>query len=190
MLVAQAKKASEIFLGKEIDDDVIDKICRDIKQNSQNIVLIGMPGCGKSTIGQLVSNELGRDFFDSDSVFFEKYGKTPAETIISEGEDSFRKKETSIIAELGKKSGTVISTGGGAVLRKENRDALCQNGTVVLLKRPLSMLGTDGRPLSSSIERLEQMDRDRMPVYEAFCDICIENTSEIEDAAKAIIEKI
>lgn len=169
MLVAQAKKAAEIFLDKNIDDGVIDEICGSVNLKSQNIILIGMPGCGKSTVGKLVANALGREFFDSDSVFLDKFGKTPSEVITSEGEESFRKMETEIIAQLGMKSGVVISTGGGVVTREENYALLHQNGIIFFIDRDIKNLSTKNRPLSSSVG-VEALYKARLPLYKRFAD--------------------
>lgn len=190
MLVAQAKAAAELFIGKAINDSETERVLHELTIETGNIILTGMPGSGKTSVGTALSQMTGKTLLDTDEMVVKAAQMSIPDIFAKYGEAKFREYETDAVKEAGKLSGVIVSTGGGAVLRRENRDALCQNGKVVLLKRPLSMLGTDGRPLSSSLERLEQMEKERMPVYESFCDICIENTATVEDAAKAIIENL
>ena len=135
MLVAQAKKAAEIFTGTEINDSEIDKIEKIISNEMNNIVLVGMPSCGKSTIGQCVAEKIGKTFFDSDVEFIKSFGITPADAITTLGVDKFRQMEHEIIKELGKKTKCVISTGGGVVTRSENYSPLAQNGLIFFIER-------------------------------------------------------
>lgn len=172
MLVAQAKKAAEIFTGKEIDDNKTDEIFHAMIRRLQNIVLIGMPGCGKSTIAREITECTDRALFDADDEIEKTAGMSPAQIIKEKGEDEFRRIESSVLLELGKKSGAVIATGGGAVVRAENYDYLHQNGIIVWLRRDLSLLPSNGRPLSQQ-KGLERLFEERAPLYEKFADITI-----------------
>ena len=150
MLVAQAVKAIEYFKDIELDKKLIDDIYRRILKEKENIVLIGMPGCGKSTIAAL----LDKNYLDTDRLIEEKYGRPPGTIIEEEGEKSFRDKESEIIAEVSKLSGKVISTGGGAVLRKENTDRLKRNGRLFYLQRELKSCRQETADLCQKILRL------------------------------------
>lgn len=190
MLVAQAKKACEIFTDTQVDDKKIDDIRKNIERQTKNIVLIGMPGSGKSTVGKELSERLERPFFDSDDEIT-KFGKSPAEIIKSEGEEAFRKTESDVLSELCKKSGCVIATGGGVVTQKRNFDIIHQNATVVFIKRPLGELATDGRPLSQGGEdKLKKMYEVRLPLYKKFSHIEIESQKTWQETAKLIIDTI
>ena len=190
MLVAQAKKACEIFTDTPVDDKKIDDIRKNIERQTKNIVLIGMPGSGKSTVGKELSERLERPFFDSDDEIT-KLGKSPAEIIKSEGEEVFRKTESDVLSELCKKSGCVIATGGGVVTQKRNFDIIHQNATVVFIKRPLGELATDGRPLSQGGEdKLKKMYEVRLPLYKKFSHIEIESQKTWQETAKLIIDTI
>ena len=186
MLVAQAKKAAEIFTGCMIDDTVIDTICKDIEAKTKNIVLIGMPGCGKSTVGKLLAQNLGRKFYDTDEVFFDIFGVTPAEVITADGEDKFRAMEHEVVRGLGKLSGAVLSTGGGVVTREENYPDLHQNGVVFFIDRDIKNLPTQNRPLSKSVG-LDVLYNTRYPMYMRFCDHKIVSNEIIQDTVNKII---
>lgn len=187
MLVAQAVKAIEYFKDIELDKNLIDDIYRRILKEKENIVLIGMPGCGKSTIAAL----LDKDYLDTDRLIEEKYGRPPGTIIEEEGEKSFRDKESEIIAEVSKLSGRVISTGGGAVLRKENTDRLKRNGRLFYLQRELEKLQTgNGRPLSKDFESLKKLYEDRKEIYLKSADICIDNNSTVQECIRRIDESI
>lgn len=189
MLVAQAKEASEYFTGNKLSDDMIGKIHQKLSRQMKNIVLIGMPGCGKSTIGSLLAERLGRKFVDADAEIVQMAGKPIPEIFVQDGEDAFRQWETSALANLGNRSGLVIATGGGCVTRERNYPALHQNGSIVWLERDLSLLPTDGRPLSQS-NRLEEMYALRRPMYEAFADIRVENAGSPEETVAEILSKL
>lgn len=187
MLVAQAVKAIEYFKDIELDKKLIDDIYRRILKEKENIVLIGMPGCGKSTIAAL----LDKDYLDTDRLIEEKYGRPPGTIIEEEGEKSFRDKESEVIAEVSKLSGKVISTGGGAVLRKENTDRLKRNGRLFYLQRELEKLQTgNGRPLSKDFESLKKLYEDRKEIYLKSADICIDNNSTVQECIRRIDESI
>ena len=186
MLVAQAKRACEIFLGTEIDDGEIDRICSLIEKNTGNIVLVGMPGCGKSTIADLISKATGRELVDTDALIVEREGCPIPEIFASHGEDYFRACESRAAAESGKMSGCVIATGGGIVTREENLDSLRQNGKIFFIRRDTSLLSRDGRPLSASAN-LDEMYAKCLPKYLEFADFTVENVSTPEECAGAII---
>ena len=174
MLVAQAKEASEWFTGQAIDDSIIAKIHQKLRQQMENIVLIGMPGCGKSTVGKALAAQLGKKFTDADLITEEIAGMPIPEIFDRFGEDIFRNYETAALSKLGMLSGLVIATGGGCVVRERNYPLLHQNSTIVWLKRNISSLPTDGRPLSQQ-QKLSEMYQIRKPLYEAFADYEINN---------------
>lgn len=189
MLVAQAKEASEYFTGSKLPDNCIEKIHWTLSHQMKNIVLIGMPGCGKSTIGTLLADRLGRKFVDADAEIIALAGKPIPEIFAQEGETAFRRWESTALEALGKQSGLVIATGGGCVTQKRNYSALHQNGVIVWLERDLSLLPTDGRPLSQA-NRLEDMYAVRKPMYAAFADIRVENASNPEETVNAILSQL
>ena len=177
MLVAQAKESAEWFTGASLSDDKIAVIHNQLKTQMENIILIGMPGCGKSTIGQLLAQKLNRKFVDADAAIVAHAGMTIPEIFAQQGESGFRKLETQVLSELGKQSGTILATGGGCVTRPENYPLLHQNGTIIWLKRNIDQLPTDGRPLSQA-GKLAQMYQLRKPLYEQFADWSVENAGD------------
>lgn len=189
MLVAQAKEAAEVFTGGKISDEVIEKIYRQLSHQMKNIVLIGMPGCGKSTIGTLLAEKLGRALADADEKIIALAGKSIPEIFAQDGEPTFRDWETKALTELGKQSGLVIATGGGCVTQKRNYPLLHQNGYLVWLERDWSKLPTDGRPLSQAND-LGKMYAVRKPLYEAFADIRVENTDTPEETVQKILDAL
>ncbi len=189
MLVAQAKKAAEIFTGEEIENSRIEKICRAIEMKTKNVVLIGMPGCGKTTVGNILAEKLSRRFYDSD-IEIEKTYMHPSEFILTKGEKEFRCREHEILCDLGKKSGCVIATGGGVVTKSENYDVLRQNSTVVFLKRDINSLATANRPLSKDKAAVEKLFKERLPLYKKFCHIEIEAESAPHLTAEKIIDAL
>ena len=188
MLVAQAKESAEWFTGRKIEDEVIARIHRTLRRQMENVILIGMPGCGKTTVGQQLAQALGRRFVDADEALEAKAGRKITQIIPAEGEAAFRTLETETLAELGKQSGLVIATGGGCVTQQRNFDLLHQNGAVFWLTRDLRKLPTDGRPLSQT-GRLGEMFAQRQPLYRRFADWEISNDGPVEETLKAILQK-
>ena len=187
MLVAQAIKAYEIFMDKTAPENLLDNIFNDVKSQKQNIVLIGMPGSGKTTVGQAVAEKLGREFIDTD-IEIKKVIKTEISDYFSQyGEEKFRDVETQVIKDIAKRSGAVIATGGGAVLRQENIDALKMNGIIYFLDRPLSeIVPTSDRPTASSREAIEKRYNERYGIYKASADKIVTVTGVVNDAVKQI----
>ena len=186
MLVAQAKKACELFLGERIDDSEIDRIVSLIENETMNIILVGMPGCGKSTLASLISGATGRELIDTDALIVEAEGRSIPNIFASDGEDFFRACEHRAAEAAGKLSGKVIATGGGIVTRSENLDALRQNGKIFFIERDISLLSRDGRPLSQGAD-LSAMYEKRLPLYKQFADFTVNNCGAVTDCAKKII---
>lgn len=187
MLVAQAKCAAERFTGETLPDSRCEKILRKLRREMQNIILIGMPACGKSTVGRLLANRLSRPFFDADAEIMQRLGCDIPTFFAREGEAAFRRIEAEVLAELGKHSGCVIATGGGCVTCEENYDSLHQNGVMIWLQRPLAKLSAEGRPVSQSTDICELYAR-RRPLYERFADYSVENTGSPDETVKRIME--
>ena len=187
MLVAQAKESAEWFSGTAIDDGRIAAIHHELRMQMENIILIGMPGCGKTTIGKELASRLGKEFVDADDLTAEIAGMPIPEIFSRFGEDAFRRHESTALYSLGMQSGKVIATGGGCVTRDRNYPLLHQNGTIFWLKRDLQKLPTDGRPLSQA-NKLEDMYRVRKPLYEAFADYTINNDGDADSTISQILE--
>lgn len=187
MLVAQAKRSSEQFSGTPIDDSALERVERIIHSRLRNIILIGMPGCGKSTVGKALADLLDRPFVDCDREMEKVIGMSVADYITRYGEEAFRAEETAMLTQLGKTSGLVIATGGGCVTRPENYPRLHQNGTMIFLERELSKLPKKGRPLSLR-GSLQDMYTIRLPMYRRFADVTVPNDGAPEKVAKAVEE--
>ncbi len=187
MLVAQAKRACELFLGEQIDDGEIGRITALIAAQTENIILVGMPGCGKTTVGRLLSALTGREAIDTDEMIALSTGRHPSDILNSYGIEKFREIEHIEVENAGKMSQKIISTGGGVVTRKENYNALRQNGKIVFIHRDLDKLATDGRPLSKNLAKMYET---RLPMYRHFCDVEVSNDGNVEDCAKEILEKL
>lgn len=189
MLVAQAKVASERFQGKELPDSLVAQIIRRLERETHNILLIGMPGCGKTTIGQALARKLGRPLADVDEKIVEEAGCSIPEIFAKEGEEGFRVREHRALAEIAKQSGLIISAGGGIVTRPENRDSMEENSVVVWLRRDLHKLPTDGRPVSQSVP-LDELYRRRAPLYEAAAQVTVDNNGTVEETVNEIIRRV
>lgn len=189
MLVAQAKRASELFTGSAIADTRIGEIYRTLAVQMQNIVLVGMPGCGKSSVGTLLAKKLDRPFLDADAEIEKAAGMPIPEFFKLYGEAAFRDLESRVLSSLGKRSGAVVATGGGAVLREENYAALHQNGTIVWLTRDLARLPIDGRPVSQATS-LDALFAARKARYERFADHIIDNNGAPDETVRAILEAL
>ena len=187
MLVAQAKRAAELFTGRAIADSEIERITRSLAGQMQNIVLIGMPGCGKTTLGKALADRLGRPFYDADAVLEQRAGRSIPEIFRCDGEAAFRAQETAALRSLGARSGCVIATGGGCVTRAENYPLLHQNSVIVWLRRDAARLSTRGRPLSQGAD-LPAMYAARAPLYERFSDCAADNNGAPEQTVENILE--
>lgn len=174
MLVSQAAYASEQFTGRKIPYPEIEKVRKAVLKQTKNLVLVGMPGCGKTTIGRRLAKFLGREFIDLDAMIVEKAGKTIPEIFADEGEEAFRLLETECAAEAGKMSAAVISCGGGIVTRERNYPHLRQNGTIIFINRKTKALATRGRPVSAS-RPLEEIAAERKPLYKKWASVEVEN---------------
>ena len=189
MLVAQAKKACEYFTGNPVPDAEIDRIERLLSRQMENIILIGMPGCGKSSVGKALAAVLNRTFLDADEEIVRRAGCSIPEIFAAQAEAGFRRAESAVLADLGKQSGIVLATGGGCVTRPENYPSLHQNGCIVWLTRDLSLLPTDGRPMSQA-NPLEALWEKRKALYEQFSDVKISNDRTISECVNAIEEAL
>ena len=188
MLVAQAKESAEWFTGTKISDKKIAQIHAILRRQMENIVLIGMPGCGKSTIGQMLAAQLNKKFIDADAEIVKQAGMPIPEIFEISGEEGFRKWESQILAQFGKESGLVIATGGGCVTRSGNYPTLHQNGRIIWIRRDIHALPVDGRPLSQK-NKLEAMYAVRKPMYEAFSDYAVANDTTPEQVVIEIMKK-
>lgn len=191
MLVAQAVKASEFFLSMRFNDDVTEKIFKGILARKTNIVLTGMPASGKSTIGKILAKKMGRELFDTDALIVKKAGMTITDIFKKYGEEHFRNLESEVIKEVSLKSGVIIATGGGAVLKKENIDALKQNGKIFFRNRAVEKLVPTGdRPTASTKEQIMKRYEERYPIYMKTCDYVVREQDSLEKAAAEILEAL
>jgi len=173
MLVAQAYKAFELFTGTNLETEMMEDTIFLLEKEINNIILTGMPGCGKTTLGLLLAEKLKRPFVDIDDLIEKRIGMAIPLFFEASGEEEFRKIESQVAKEVGKYQGHVISTGGGIVLNPLNMEALSQNGTVLFLDRPLENLASSGRPLSKSLDSLRIMASQRIPLYKRYSDYII-----------------
>jgi shikimate dehydrogenase len=189
MLVAQAEAASRLFLDGSARPELVNKIYGAILKRTRNIALIGMPGCGKSTVGRILAQKMGRPFADIDGQIESTAGKKISQIFAEDGEETFRQLETRVLAEEAKKSGAVLATGGGVVTRPENLDLLRQNSLIIYLKRELTDLITKGRPLSQSMGIQALADK-RLPLYEAWSNFAVQVEAKPEQTAARIEEVV
>ena len=189
MLVAQAVEACEIFLDKKLPEDSIDRVYAKIAADKENIVLVGMPGCGKSTIGKLIAERTGRAFYDLDTEIVNYAGRQIPEIFSTDGEAAFRDIEAQVLQEkLAGLGGAVIATGGGAILREKNVKNLKLNGRLYFLNRPLEqLLPTADRPTASSKEAIEKRYSERLPIYKRVADVELLTDGIAEHATRDII---
>lgn len=190
MLVSQAVHAIEIFIDTKSDNQSIQKVYENTYKSKQNIVLIGMPSSGKTTVGALLSKQLNREFIDIDDELVKRLGCPIAEYFKSHSEKEFRDIETEITKEISKRNGIIIATGGGCILREENVNALRLNGRLYFLDRSLENLTpTDSRPLASKKSDIEALFRARYHIYESVCDAKIDGNLSPDEEANLIIEE-
>ncbi|MBQ9963918.1 MAG: shikimate kinase [Clostridia bacterium] len=190
MLAAQGHRAAEIFLDKPLDKGLIEECLRRLEKQFRNIVLVGMPGCGKSTQAHLLARALGRNAVDTDEYVEQSVGKPIPQIFEEMGEAAFRTYEAQAVQELCKGSGNVIATGGGAILTAENRTALRQNGVVVFLEREIEKLARAGRPLSRDEEAVRQLYAKRLPLYREAADVTVTVSRKPEETCARILEAI
>ena len=191
MLVAQAVRASEIFCDAQYPDGLADEIYRNTLRRKENIVLIGMPGSGKTTVARLVGQRLGRPVVDTDERVVQKAGMSIPDIFARFGEARFRDLESEVISELADGVGQVVATGGGAVLREGNIEALRQNGRIFLLDRPLAELTpTEDRPLGNTRGKIERLYRERMPLYRAAADEAVDSAATPEETAMTVVKRV
>ena len=179
MLVAQAKESSEFFQNKKIEDEEIENAIDEVRSETLNAILIGMPGAGKTLLGKEIADRMGREFVDIDDMIVEHEGMSIPEIFEKQGESYLRKVETEMLEQACVKTGLVIATGGGIVKKKLNYNIIKQNGVVIWIKRDLDKLETDGRPLSQSMP-LDQMYEERKDAYSYWSDFFINNNEERE----------
>ena len=188
MLVAQAVYAAEYFTGRALDcETLIPKISRELQKELQNVVLIGMPGCGKSTVGAVLAQKLGKTFVDADAEIERRTGKAIPDIFAQEGEEAFRRYEADVIADLTRQNRQVIACGGGVVKTPQNLHALRQNGPVLWVQRPIEKLATAGRPLSKGSEALRRMEHERLPLYRAAATGTVCNDGALTDTVTAAL---
>ena len=188
MLVAQAVRASELFLDTTYPAETVERVYQKLMRQKENLVLVGMPACGKSTVGKLLTERLGREFVDMDECIVRTAGKEISEIFASDGEQGFRDLESSVLREqIAQRNALVIATGGGAILRDENVDALRRNGRLYFLDRPLDdLIPTEDRPLASSRAAIAQRYTERYGRYCTVADVRVPVSGTAEEVAEEI----
>ena len=189
MLVAQAARASSLFLGKDVSGSQIESISRELHASKENIVLIGMPGVGKTSTGEALAKLLNRPWIDTDFLIKQKAHCEAATYLQTHGEAAFRRLEHEVIQEISSMSGSVISCGGGVVVTSSNYQLLRQNGKLVYLTRPLEELAIAGRPLSQSVG-IQELAADRLPLYEAWADVTFSCLGSPDADAKGLLDTL
>ena len=187
MLVAQAVKAHEHFFDISVPDDEIEKVLSSLARSVENIVLVGMPGCGKSTTGRSLGKRTGRKVLDTDEMVERSAGKSIPEIFAQAGAAEFRAMEKKAVAEAGMRSGAIIVTGGGVVKNIENLAPLRRNGRIYMLDRPIEQLARKGRPLSENAD-LHALAAERLPLYLKFADATVPVSGSPEQVAAKILE--
>ena len=188
MLVVQAVCAAELFTGRIIDAAAAEQVYKDILNSRRNIVLTGMSLAGKTTLGTLLSQRLGRRLEDTDDMIIQREQRPITDIFATDGEPYFRDVETAMVRELAPQNGIIISTGGGVILREENVDALKKNGYIIFLDRPLEqILPAEDRPLANTKEKVIALMKKRYPIYRSTCDDFIPNDISPEDGAEKIL---
>lgn len=187
MLVSQAAYAVEKFINTPVNNDAVEKIYNDLYKSKMNIVLVGMPSCGKSTVGKVIAENFNKAFVDTDEYIVSADGREIPEIFRADGETVFRQKESEAVFDIAKSTGTVVATGGGVVLDKSNIDILKENGRVYFIDRPLEMLVTTGdRPLSSNRADLEKRYNERYSLYTACADVIIDGSGTVDEVVGRI----
>lgn len=184
MLTAQAVQASARFTGRTLPESLAEELCQTFEKRQQNIILIGMPGCGKSTLSAELGRRMGRTVEEADAAVEERLGCSAAQWLTERGEDSFRTAETQVLRELGKRTGRILATGGGCVVRAENYPLLHQNGVIFWVRRELDKLETCNRPLSQG--NLRELYERREPLYARFADFTVDNNGTVGEAVEEL----
>ena len=190
MLAAQGRRAAELFHRVAIPDAAVEGAVGAIERSFRNVVLVGMPGCGKSTLMPLLAEKLGKQKSDTDAFTEQLAGCTIPQLFEQQGEAVFRDLESRAVAEVGKQHGQIIATGGGAVLREQNRMALRQNGVVVFLDRSVEKLATVGRPLSHSDEAVKKLYQQRLPLYQAVADVTVTVADDAKETLCRVLDAL
>ena len=188
MLVMQAVRAHELFFGRPVEPQTAARVLETILGERRSYVFIGMPGCGKTTVGKLLAALCGRRFCDLDAEIARRSGLSAAEWIQTRGEAAFRAYESEVCAALAAESGLVIACGGGTVTREENMRRLARNGVLVYLTRPLEALATEERPLSAG--GVAVLYEARRPLYEAYADVTVANDGDPAETARAVLARV
>ena len=189
MLVAQAAAAVELYTGETVPAESILDVTRRLSASEQNIALIGMPGAGKTRVGQAVARALEREHVDADWELERRLGTSCQAYITEHGEDAFREQESAVLADLGKRSRLVISCGGGVVTREGNYELLHQNSLIAMLDRPLNELSSKGRPITQR-DGISALAEQRLPLYRAWADIIVKSRSCAQETAEALVKAL
>lgn len=191
MLVMQAVYGSAFFLDREVNEQIANRVYHNVLWEKQNVVLVGMPSCGKTTVGTALAKKTGRRLIDTDAEIIARIGMPIADFFRKAGEAAFRDVEAQVISDLSEERGCIIATGGGAVLRKENVQAMKKNGLVVFLDRPLEqLLVTSDRPLSSGRDALARLYKDRYPVYCRVADLRLPSRGSVEETVQSLEKEL